>query len=66
MKMSKTQRGFAFVTPCIWLNEDSTGPQIQGPGGKTNEYVNVRMHLDQKQAEKLLPHLIKFIETGDI
>ena len=29
-------------------------------------YRNQRMHLTRKQVEELLPHLQKFVETGDI
>jgi hypothetical protein len=28
--------------------------------------INSRMHLDKKQAKKLIKHLTKFVETGEI
>ena len=31
-----------------------------------NFSVNTRMHLSQEQVKELLPHLQKFVETGDI
>ena len=45
----------------IWLGVSNTGPNM-----RRDEDVIPRMHLSQTQVKKLLPHLIKFSETGEI
>ena len=56
----------SLVDPHIWLGVDNTGPRLLGPNGGPNEQVNARMHLTPEQVEKLLPYLLKFVETGEI
>lgn len=79
MKSKKTIRGFALIefddlyeqkcslqkssiatTDAIWLGVSNTGEKLG------NKDVNNRMHLNRKQVKELLPHLIKFIETGEL
>jgi len=69
MKVTKTNRGFATIKfkdyneqdcslqksslatdDCVWLGNDNLN----------------RMHLTKAQVKKLLPHLQKFVESGDI
>jgi hypothetical protein len=58
---------------CIWLGTDDADPKVLIPGkGWTKVKVpkdtlfNTRMHLNQKQVQRLLPHLQKFAETGEL
>lgn len=51
--------------PAIWFGVDNTGPDINGPSGRRNEEVQIRMHLTQAMVKTLLPHLQRFAETGD-
>lgn len=79
MKEEKTIRGFTSIkfkdlynqdcslqkssiatTDAIWLGVTNTGDLLG------NKDVNNRMHLDQNQVKKLLPYLIKFVETGEL
>jgi len=53
----------------IWLGLSNTGPNMgRDESGKSTPYkdVNARMHLSQAQVKKLLPHIIKFAETGEL
>jgi len=59
----------------IWLGCNDADPKQLIPGqGWTpikmpdkNEWMaHTRMHLTQKEVKKLLPHLIKFVKTGEI
>ncbi len=50
----------------IWLGVSNSGPQMPGPKGQYNEDVNDRMHLTQEMVKKLLPHLERFAETGEL
>ena len=64
-KCSLQKSSLAFKD-AIWLGVENTGPHITGPTGVKNDGVNVRMHLTRLQDNKLLPNLIKFVETGEI
>lgn len=57
----------------IWLGCNDAEPKLLIPGQGWTEidmpegYVaNTRMHLTQEQVKELLPHLIKFANTGEI
>lgn len=57
----------------IWLGVDDANPQICIPGRSWVKYdipkevlLNTRMHLTKEQVKKLMPHLKKFVETGEI
>lgn len=82
MKIRHTERGFPVVEfkdfygkecslqkssladrEAVWLGVDNTG-MLGTP--KREEITHGRMHLTQDQVKKLLPHLIKFADTGDI
>lgn len=82
MKIKFNQRGFAWLSfkdrfkqecslqkssiaseDCIWLGVDRGIPK--GPGLKGEE-INSRMHLTRKQVRALLPHLQRFVETGEL
>jgi len=60
------QKSSAAMYDAIWLGIENTGPDISGPSGLRKEEVMARMHLTQKDVKKLLPILIKFVETGEI
>lgn len=60
------QKSSAACYDAIWLGVDNTGPHLQGPNGKNNEDVHMRMHLTQKQVKDLLPLLTKFAKTGEL
>lgn len=63
---------------CIWLGASEIGITIGYPWrcvsneeiiskfGAKSMVANNRMHLNRKQVKKLLPLLIKFVETGEI
>ena len=82
MKIKFNQRGFAWLSfkdrykqecilqksslvseDCIWFGIDRGIPK--GPGLKGEE-INGRMHLTRKQVRALLPHLQRFVETGEL
>lgn len=57
----------------IWLGCNEANPRVCIPNkGWTpvempEGYIaNTRMHLTQEQVRELLPHLIKFVETGEL
>jgi len=72
------QKSSIATEDCIWLGIDDAKPQIlasktkEGGTGWVSYHIpsdvllTTRMHLTQKQVKKLLPHLIKFVETGNI
>lgn len=49
--------------PCIWLGVDNTGDYIDGPNGKRNEQVSVRMHLTKAMVAQILPYLLEFVAS---
>lgn len=59
---------------CIWLGSDDANPQyfVPGQGWQPLPLPNgeisfhTRIHLTQKQVAELLPHLQKFVETGEL
>lgn len=67
------QKSSLATEDAIWLGCNEANPQtlIPGEGWKPvpmpEEYIaNTRMHLTRKQVSELLPHLQKFVETGEI
>jgi hypothetical protein len=48
----------------IWFGVSNTGPLMGTDANKDVDHG--RMHLTQSQVKKLLPHLQKFIKTGEI
>ena len=57
----------------IWLGIDDANPQICAPGNCWIKYdipkevmLHTRMHLTKDQVKDLLPHLQKFVKTGEI
>lgn len=72
------QKSSLATEDCIWLGIDDANPKIMA--SKTTEggcgwvpyplskdvLLTTRMHLTQKQVKKLLPHLQKFVETGNL
>ena len=57
----------------IWLGIDEANPSvlIEGKGWTPVEFptdtlFTTRMHLTRKDVKKLLPHLQKFVETGEL
>lgn len=58
---------------CIWLGVEDADPQvlISGKGWTPVPFppetlFTTRMHLNREQVKELLPHLQKFVETGEI
>jgi hypothetical protein len=79
MKVNRTQRGFPIIefvdlygsecslqksslafVDAIWLGV------VKPFVGSSSVVPSQRMHLTRDQVKDLLPHLIKFCETGDI
>lgn len=67
------QKSSIATEDCVWLGPDEANPQIlvAGQGWKPiplpeDAVCHTRMHLTQKQVKDLLPHLKKFVETGEI
>ena len=68
------QKSSLALEEAIWLGVDDADFTIfDETMGKyitkklpKNFSVNTRMHLTQKQVKDLLPHLIKFAETGEL
>lgn len=54
----------SLVDPHIWIGVDNVGPLLDGPSGKRNEQVSVRMHINQKQAAAIAKILIHFSKTS--
>lgn len=64
--------------PAIWFGVTDAEPMIMASlvqeGGKVwvkypihpDVHINTRMHLTQEQVRALLPHLQRFVETGEI
>lgn len=57
----------------LWIGCNNANPKFftvengWKPVHMPEKYVaNTKMHLSRKQVEKMLPHLIKFVETGHI
>lgn len=69
-KKCSLQKSSLATEDAIWFGVDNTGPHMGlGPDGKpkpNQDVENGRMHLTQAQVKKILPHLIKFAETGDL
>lgn len=65
-------------TQCVWLGINNADPQIMASkvthGGTgwvkyplhPDVCISTRMHLSRDQVAELLPHLQKFVETGEI
>ena len=55
------QKSSLATEDCIWLgcDHEATDPT-------TGERIGARMHLTREMAADLLPHLLRFIETGDL
>lgn len=58
---------------CIWLGCNDADPKVLVPGNgwqpvpMPSQYIaNTRMHLNRQQVAKLLPHLIAFVDTGEL
>lgn len=63
-KKCSIQKSSLATKDAIWLGVDNAGPQM---GTHANQDVECgRMHLTQSQVKKLMPYLIKFVETGDL
>ena len=73
------QKSSLATEDAIWLGVDDPKPQILAyhiNGGIPNGWVkydipkevnlHTRMHLTREQVKELLPHLKKFVETGEI
>ena len=72
------QKSSLAFEDAIWLGVNEPDPQIMSskvrPGGTGWEsyplpedvHCNTRMHLTQEQVAELLPHLQRFVETGEI
>jgi hypothetical protein len=72
------QKSSLATEDAIWFGVDDPDPKIMASkvqeGGTgwvkypipDDVLIKTRMHLTQKQVKKLLPHLIKFVETGEI
>jgi len=67
------QKSSIATEDCIWLGVDDPDPKEFVPGRGWLEvrlpngvHLTTRMHLSQKLARQLLPHLSKFAETGEI
>lgn len=72
------QKSSLATEDAIWLGVDNADPKImasqtaEGGTGWVKYHIpaevslTTRMHLTRKQVAKLLPHLQKFVETGEI
>lgn len=66
------QESSAADEPCIWLGCNEPNPkQLRYGGWRDYELpkdveCTTRMHLTREHVKALLPHLIKFVETGEI
>ncbi len=67
------QKSSSTMKDKIWLGCNDAEPKvlIHGEGWKSVEmpegYIaNTRMHLTRKQVALLLPHLERFVDTGDL
>jgi len=73
VKCSLQISSLAAADRCIWFGCEGSEIQIMVPKkGWTNIpmpencHMNTRMHLSQSLLKELLPHLIKFADTGEI
>ena len=73
------QKSSLATSDCIWLGVTKATPMIMARdvlGDSAtgwieyplpeNVHIPARMHLNQEQVKALLPHLIKFAETGEL
>lgn len=67
------QKSSLATEDAIWLGCNEADPKILVPGSgwvplllPEGSSANTRMHLTQQQVKKLLPHLLRFVETGEI
>lgn len=72
------QKSSLATEDCIWLGVNDAQPQIMASktvaGGcgwvpypiPEDVFLTTKMHLTRNQVKKLLPHLQKFVETGDL
>lgn len=67
------QKSSLATEDAIWFGCNEANPKVlirgQGwvPVSMPEGYVaDTRMHLTRKQVSELLPHLLKFVETGEI
>ena len=68
MKQHTTERGSSIL---VFEDRDGVECSLQSSSIATEECIWLgvnenRMHLNQKQVKRLLPHLKNFVETGDI
>lgn len=75
---SSLQKSSLATEDAIWFGVDDAAPKILASktekGGTgcvpypipDDVSLTTRMHLSRKQVKKLLPHLQKFVETGEI
>lgn len=55
----------SLADPHIWIGVESRPTNLNEPQG-LREIINARMHIDQGMAEKLIPLLQAFVDTGSI
>jgi len=67
------QKSSLATKNCIWLGCEEANPRVCKPGQgwvpvemPEGTLCDTRMHLTQEQVKRLLPHLIKFVLTGNI
>jgi len=69
------QKSSIATDDLIWLGCDDADPQYFVPNGNPSwrklevpaeTVFNTRMHLTRSQVKKLMPHLQKFIDEGEI
>jgi hypothetical protein len=66
------QKSSLATDEAIWLGVDDIKPQILEEGQwvrfplPANVVFHNRMHLTRDQVSELIPHLQKFVETGEI
>lgn len=67
------QKSSIATEDCIWLGCDDANPRVLVPGQGWRSMVmpegylaDTRMHLTRKQVKRLIPHLVTFVETGEI
>lgn len=72
------QKSSLATEDCVWLGADDLGLKVFKPGDGweevdpnqllgTNQWVaNTRMHLTRMDVAILLPHLQKFVQTGEL
>jgi hypothetical protein len=67
------QKSSLATADCIWFGCNDADPKVLVPGQSWQPVpmpegyqANTRMHLSRTMVKRLLPHLIRFAETGDI